>query len=122
MRYAPCSHPTVVKASPDDPTPLRSTLARPALADLVRDFAYALPELAAAIADRTCALDLERARSLAHRLKGSAAGYGYPDIRDAAAAIEASAAARDHEATAAAIAPLRALCARARRAVEDVAA
>jgi len=95
--------------------PIYSTLRnRPAFAALVRDFAAALPGLAADLAQALGAEDLGTTRTLAHRLKGSAAGYGFPEIARVASEIEASAAAGKHASAAYGVAALGALCERAR--------
>ncbi len=56
---------------------------------------------------------LDPARRLAHRLKGSAGGFGFPDIMRTAAALEASARAGDAAGAAALVVELQALCDRA---------
>ncbi len=72
--------------------PLISELADdPDMLDLVSEFADDLPERAEAIASCVAAEDLATIRTLAHQLKGSAGGYGFPAITDAAAKVEQSA-------------------------------
>ncbi len=98
-----------------DNAPVYSTLRdRAALADLVREFAGVLPDLAAEIARQADRGALDEVRRLAHQLKGSAGGYGYPSIMGAAALIEASAGAGDGAHVTILLRALRALCARAR--------
>ena len=72
--------------------PLISELADdPDMSDLVSEFAAELPKRAEAMASCVAAEDLATIRSLAHQLKGSAGGYGYPVITDVAAKLEQSA-------------------------------
>ena len=98
--------------------PIFSTLQdRPALVALVREFAIALPEMADDIVRAVTSGDLERCRKLAHRLKGSAGGLGFPAIADAAVATEAAARAGDGPATARSAMILAVLCGRARAGV-----
>ena len=94
--------------------PQSSLRGRPALAKIVREFADVLPALASEVRAQLDAGALEPARRLAHRLKGSAGGYGFPDVMRVAAAIEAFAASGD-AADAARLGPeLEAQCRRAR--------
>jgi HPt (histidine-containing phosphotransfer) domain-containing protein len=96
-------------------SPIFSTLRdRPAFAALVREYAAGLPALVADVVGRLDADDLNQARKLAHRLKGSAGGYGFPDIARLAAEVEASAGAGDRATAARAAQTLRTLCERAR--------
>lgn len=88
---------------------------RSGLAAIRRQFAGALPQLAADIRSQVDAGALEAARRLAHRLKGSSGGYGYPDIMRTAAAIEAGAQAGDAARVSALALELEALCDRAAR-------
>ena len=72
--------------------PLISELADdPDMSDLVSEFAAELPKRAEAMASCVAAEDLATIRSLAHQLKGSAGGYGFPAITEAAAKVEQSA-------------------------------
>ena len=72
--------------------PLISELADdPDMLDLVNDFVDDLPKRAEAIVSCGAAEDLATIRTLAHQLKGSAGGYGFPTITDAAAKLEQSA-------------------------------
>jgi HPt (histidine-containing phosphotransfer) domain-containing protein len=100
--------------------PIFSTLQdRPALLPLVREFALALPEMADDIVRAATSGDLEQCRKLAHRLKGSAGGFGFPAIAEAAMATEAGARAGDGPATARTAMILAVLCVRARAGVGD---
>ena len=102
---------------PDEP--LFSTLRmRPALAPLTREFALALPEVAADLESSLAADQIEVVRKLAHRLKGSAGGYGFPEIMQVATALEASARAGDRAACAESSRKLARLCERARAGAE----
>lgn len=60
---------------------------------IVRPFVKALPQRAAAIEAALAAGDLPLVKRLAHQLKGSAGGYGFPSITAAASAIDKSVAA-----------------------------
>ena len=72
--------------------PLISELADdPDMLDLVNEFIDELPKRAEAIVACGAAEDLATIRTLAHQLKGSAGGYGFPAITDAAAKVEQSA-------------------------------
>ena len=94
--------------------PIYSTLrTRPTLAPLAREFAAALPALAAEIARHATSGKLELVRKLAHRLKGSAGGYGFPDIARTAADVEVAAGATDEARVAHGAEQLAALCDRA---------
>jgi CheY-like chemotaxis protein len=56
--------------------------------EIIRPFVKALPSRAAAIRDALDHEDLPAVKRLAHQLKGSAGGYGFPSITAAAAAID----------------------------------
>lgn len=95
--------------------PIVTTLRRgPEVMALVAGFVRALPELARAVADATAHGDLAEAGHLAHRLKGTAAGYGFPELREHAAAIERLAAAGETDACRTAAADLVGLAGRVR--------
>ena len=64
----------------------------PEMAELVELFVQALPERARAIRDAGDHEDTKRVKDLAHQLKGTAGGFGFPRIMDAAAALERAAA------------------------------
>ena len=85
----PCGPP------PAPPTPLLSTMADDAdMAGLVREFVAELPQRVEAIAHALDREDLAALARLTHQLKGSAGGYGFPSITDAAAVLEGGARAR----------------------------
>jgi len=74
------------------PPPIVSTLeVGPEVVGLITEFVTGLPERAAALERSLASDDLDGVADLAHRLKGSAAGYGFPSIMSAAANLEASA-------------------------------
>ncbi len=63
----------------------------PELAALVRTFLDGLPERTEALEQSLAAGDLDRVAALAHQLKGTAGGYGFPSLTEAAAQLETSA-------------------------------
>ena len=67
----------------------------PDLAELVEMFVGGLPARVEAIERACAAQDLDTLAGLAHQLKGSAGGYGFPLITEAAANLEQSAKARE---------------------------
>lgn len=77
------------QGNPTDP--LYSELMDDDLLDLVEMFVAELPERIAAIKTAINEEDIAALGSLAHQLKGSAGGYGFPSISDAARAVESSA-------------------------------
>jgi len=79
-----------------DLPPVVSTLRRgPEVIRLVEAFARALPGLCAALQASAVCEDLAAAAAAAHRLKGSAGGYGFALVHDLAAAVERAANDRD---------------------------
>jgi signal transduction histidine kinase/DNA-binding response OmpR family regulator len=79
----------------DDTSSLRTKMQDdPELAELVQMFVEGLPERAVALERTLDAGDLERVAALAHQLKGTAGGYGFPSITEAAARLETSVRAR----------------------------
>jgi CheY-like chemotaxis protein/HPt (histidine-containing phosphotransfer) domain-containing protein len=73
--------------------PLESDLADdPEMAELIELFVEALPERARAIQLAGDHDDVDHVKDLAHQLKGTAGGFGFPRIMDAAAALERAAA------------------------------
>ena len=74
-------------AAPADP--LRSEFADdPEMAELVRFFVDRLPARVTALEQAAAAADWGTLATLAHQLKGSGGGYGYPGITTSAAAVE----------------------------------
>jgi CheY-like chemotaxis protein len=61
------------------------------LADLIEEFVSELPSRLNAIEKACVEHDLDTLSTLAHQLKGSAGGYGYPSISEAAAQLEQAA-------------------------------
>jgi HPt (histidine-containing phosphotransfer) domain-containing protein len=62
---------------------------------LISAFAVAVPRLCHDVQSHVHAGELSAAAALAHRLKGSAGGYGFEPVRDVAAALEHEARAGD---------------------------
>ncbi len=58
------------------------------LRDLVGEFVRALPERLAELKQAYADLDWDLLATLAHRLKGAGAAYGYPDLSEVAARME----------------------------------
>lgn len=69
---------------------LSSLLSKPGTARLVEKFVSRLDERMAAIRAAAAAQDRASLKTLAHQLKGAAGGYGYPQISEAAKALEQS--------------------------------
>ena len=86
----------------------------PDMTELIESFARGLPAQAQRLEDALDANDREAIRRLAHQLKGSAGGYGFPTITEAAARLEQVA--REGETIAQALADVCDLCRRARAA------
>jgi len=81
--------------APGGAAPLVSALAAdPEIARLLDGFVGRLPERLGAMERALGARDLVGLADLAHQLKGAATGYGFPTITEAAAELEAVAAAR----------------------------
>ncbi|HZP41429.1 MAG TPA: PAS domain S-box protein [Candidatus Binatia bacterium] len=75
------------------PAPARGDATRgrhPSLAEITATFLAGLPERAAALERHWADADRTTLTLLAHRLKGTAGGYGFPGLGEAAAALEAS--------------------------------
>ena len=62
----------------------------PELADLLLAFHAALHEACDRLQNNLRAESLSRIRHVAHQLKGAGGGYGYPEITEAAFALEAA--------------------------------
>ena len=92
-------------ASPhaDPNAPLDCQHTDPDLRDLAELFVQDAPDRAAAIRDARAADDRDTLRTLAHQLKGSGGGYGYPLVTQHAAALEAAARDQDPDTTHAAV-------------------
>lgn len=71
--------------------PLESDLAGdPELGELIQEFVAGLPAQIAAMEAALARSDLEALRQGAHRLRGSAGGYGFGPISQLAAVVEAA--------------------------------
>ncbi len=69
--------------------PIRSAFQDdPDMIELVSEFVSAFPERVAALEECLAQGDLPQIQVLAHQLKGAGGGYGYPQITEAAAALE----------------------------------
>ena len=111
---------TFVDANSATCAPLYSTLEkRSRFAPVLARFVGDLPAMAAEIERHADASELDRVAKLAHRMKGSAGGYGFPDIMDLAAALERDARMGDVALVARGVESLRILCARARVGAEE---
>jgi HPt (histidine-containing phosphotransfer) domain-containing protein len=72
-----------------DPRPLTSQFAGdPDMAELIDLFLTELPKRLDDMAASWRAGDVQRAKTIAHQLRGSSGGYGYPTIGAAAARVE----------------------------------
>ncbi len=72
-----------------DPEPLRSTYAHdPEMVELVQEFVAELPKRLEAIQRAYESGSANELKRLAHQLRGSAGGYGFPGVSDAAGTIE----------------------------------
>ena len=92
----------------------------PDFADLVEMFVSELPNRVAALQRGIADQDYQALASLAHQLKGSAGGYGFPSITAAAALVEQSArTASDLAQLTPKLRQLTDLCARARARAGD---
>ncbi len=60
----------------------------PLMADLLRQFLEDLPKRADTVVEAWESGEAQGLRRIAHQLKGSCAGYGFPTIGDAAARLE----------------------------------
>lgn len=58
------------------------------MAILIAEFVASLPGRAHAILDRINQGAIEQARTMAHQLKGAGGGYGFPQVTDAARAVD----------------------------------
>jgi CheY-like chemotaxis protein/HPt (histidine-containing phosphotransfer) domain-containing protein len=82
-------------ARPPSEAPLRSDLADdPEMRALVQLFVEDLPGRARALRDAGGSADVARLTDLAHQMKGTAGGFGFPRLTDAAAELEDAAVSR----------------------------
>lgn len=73
---------------PNDPIPSELAQEDESFIDLVEEFVAALPERMEKMTNAMRARDFEMLRMLAHQLKGSAGGYGYPTVTARAGELE----------------------------------
>jgi signal transduction histidine kinase/HPt (histidine-containing phosphotransfer) domain-containing protein len=106
---------TIMGEAVQSKAPLVSDLAGdPDMAELVEMFVDELPARVSAIQSSLASQDFDALQRLAHQLKGSAGGYGFPTITDAAKTLEQNLkAARDLSAMAEQVRELADLCSRA---------
>ncbi len=82
-------HEKRIAASGESAQPLRSMRADdPAFAPLLEEYVASLPEVVEAIATAIRSRDVEQLRVHAHRLRGTSASYGYPEVTERAAECE----------------------------------
>jgi HPt (histidine-containing phosphotransfer) domain-containing protein len=80
----------------------------PEMSELIEAFVARLPETADAMAQALSNNCFDELRRLAHQLKGSGGGYGYPSLTQQASKLEDSARAADGEAARLALDELKA--------------
>jgi signal transduction histidine kinase/CheY-like chemotaxis protein/HPt (histidine-containing phosphotransfer) domain-containing protein len=80
----------------------------PEMSELIEAFVARLPEMADAMAEALANNCFDELRRLAHQLKGSGGGYGYPSLTEQARKLEDSARAADGEAARLALNELKA--------------
>ena len=70
---------------------IRSTYeSDPDMLEIVREFASELPACIAKLEAHLAAGELRELQTLAHQLKGAGGGYGFPQITELAASLEAA--------------------------------
>ncbi|MDX2116154.1 MAG: Hpt domain-containing protein [Planctomycetota bacterium] len=80
------------------PGPIRSQFASDEeMRELVRMFVDEMPARIAALRDAWDASHSKQIESLAHQLKGAAAGYGFAIVGDAAAELESALRSSEHD-------------------------
>src|SRR5262245_46007934 len=62
----------------------------PDMLEIVREFACELPARIAKLEAHLAANELRELQTLAHQLKGAGGGYGFPQITELAASLEAA--------------------------------
>jgi HPt (histidine-containing phosphotransfer) domain-containing protein len=62
----------------------------PDMLEIVREFAAELPARIAKLESHLAAGEMHELQTLAHQLKGAGGGYGFPQITDLAASLEAA--------------------------------
>lgn len=91
MSTTPPPHPRPTPSDAEAPlAPLRSDYANdPDMADLVEAFVTELPQRVDEVAGAFRAGNADALKRISHQIKGSAGGYGFPTVGDAAARVEA---------------------------------
>ncbi len=97
---------------PRDPIPSELAQEDESFIDLVEEFVEGLGDRVEKIRAAVISGDLSQLRTLAHQLKGSAGGYGYPIITEKAAELEQHATAEELEASKNAVEALQTLVSR----------
>jgi HPt (histidine-containing phosphotransfer) domain-containing protein len=70
---------------------IRSTYeSDPDMLEIVREFALELPARVAKLEELLAAGQMRELQTLAHQLKGAGGGYGFPQITELAASLEAA--------------------------------
>ncbi len=91
--------------------PIRSKLAEDHdMADIINQFVTKLPDKLSAMREAIANNHHQELQRLAHQLKGSGGGYGYPQLTDPAKCLEEAAKAEDVEGASLALASLGKLC------------
>ena len=98
--------------NPIDPIPSELAQEDESFIDLVEEFVEGLGDRVEKINEAVASGDLGQLRTLAHQLKGSAGGYGYPIITEKAAELERHATAEELEASQNAVKALQDLVSR----------
>jgi len=101
--------PAATQPAQADGGPIKSQFADdPGMSELIEAFITRLPEMADAMAQALANNCFDELRRLAHQLKGSGGGYGYPSLTQQARKLEDSARAADGEAARLALGELQA--------------
>ncbi len=74
--------------APRDPIPSELAQEDESFADLVQEFVDGLDQRLKELSQAVTEQDFNALRTLAHQLKGSAGGYGYPILTEKAAELE----------------------------------
>jgi signal transduction histidine kinase/CheY-like chemotaxis protein len=106
---APQPEPAATQQAQADGEAIKSQFADdPEMSELIEAFIARLPETADAMAQALANNCFDELRRLAHQLKGSGGGYGYPSLTQQASKLEDSARAADGEAARLALGELQA--------------
>lgn len=68
--------------------PLYSNLAEPDMVELVEEYVADIPQIVHVLESALASENWQELKRQAHRLKGSAGGYGFPSVSVAAGALE----------------------------------